>query len=487
MMAASTIVEIEPTQVVDTHGDGSQSTLIRNFRLTMDTGGGEGGGGDGGFTVELSSLGASITKILMPNYANNIDNDGGGSSRSDDVVLSYASPLEQYHDRNVPYFGCIVGRVANRIRRGRFDLDQCHLGQTKTISYQLDRNNGPHHLHGGHDGFGHRVWEAEIVEEEEEGEEEGRAVVRFTLTSPDGDQGYPGGIKVVAEYSLVEAQAKGEEKPCGVKLCLSMRASLLPDETSSTPISLANHCYFNLAGHAHRAGVLDHVLAMPNCHGYTPVDDTLIPTRAVQSVDVDTCMDFRMEKCVGDFLVQYGREKVGLSPKDATDNVMRRQASGGAAHVARAVSKEDDGNGSDMNSKSSDCEGEPYGFDHNYAIDHWSACADGSNSLTLAAILSHPPTLRSLQVFTTAPGVQLYTSNYLDGNTPIPQLCKEGKRYGQWQGICLETQSYPDSIYRNEKAIPEKEMEFAKGRCFILRPEGEEYSHCVEYVFGKMR
>ena len=327
MMAASRIkiVEIEPTQVVHTHGDGSKSTTtIRNFRLTIDT-----SSVGGCYTVELSSLGASITKILMPNYATN-DGDGG-ASRNEDVVLSYESPLEQYHDQNVPYFGCIVGRVANRIRRGKFDLDQRHLGTT--VSYQLDRNNGPHHLHGGPDGFGHRVWEAEIVEEElEEGEKEGRAVVRFTHTSPDGDQGYPGAIRVVAEYSLVEAktEAEGKEKPCGVKLCLSMRASLLPDETHSTPISLANHCYFNLAGHAHRAGILDHVLAMPHCHGFTPVDDTLIPTMAVQSVDVDACMDFRMEKRVGDSLVQYGREKVGLSQKDATDNVMRRQASGGA-------------------------------------------------------------------------------------------------------------------------------------------------------------
>ena len=104
---------------------------------------------------------------------------------------------------------------------------------------------------------------------------------------------------------------------------------------------------------------------MPHCHGFTPVDDTLIPTRAVQSVDVDKCMDFRMEKCVGDSLVQYGREKVGLSRKDATDNVLRRQESDGAAHAVRAVSKKDD-------CKSSDCEGEPYGFDHNYAIDHGS-------------------------------------------------------------------------------------------------------------------
>ena len=477
-MAASKIVEIEPTHV---HTHGSKST-IRNFRLTIDSG--------GGLTVELSCLGASITKLQMPNYAND------GASR-DDIVLSYASPLEQYDDKNAPYFGCIVGRVANRIRQGRFDLEQRELGET--VSYQLDRNNGANHLHGGYDGFGYRVWEAEIVEEEE------RRVLRFTLTSPDGDQGYPGAIRCVAEYSLAESQAEAEEEATGVKLCISMRASLLPGETNSTPIALTNHSYFNLAGHSHHAGILDHVLCMPNCHGFTPVDDTLVPTRAVQPVDVDdegqrkatTCMDFRMGKNVGDSLVQYGREKAGLSQNDATNNVVRRHTSGGAAHVARAVSKKDDGGGSnldDTSSRSSDgepCAAAPYGFDHNYAIDrrdgNGSACADESNPLTLAAILSHPPTRRSLRVFTTAPGLQLYTSNYLDGTNPLPRLCKESKRYGQWQGICLETQSYPDSIYRNGKTIPEKETDFAKGRCFIIHPGGEEYSHCVEYVFGEMR
>lgn len=470
MMAASNIVEIEPTHV---HTHGSKST-IRNFRLTTDSG--------GGLTVELSCLGASITKLLVPNFADD------GAPR-DDVVLSYVSPLEQYDDKNAPYFGCIVGRVANRIRQGRFDLEQGELRET--ITYQLDRNNGTNHLHGGYDGFGYRVWEADIV-----GEEKSRTV-RFTLTSPDGDQGYPGAIRVVAEYSLVEAKAEAEEET-GVKLCLSMRASLLPGETKSTPIALSNHSYFNLAGHSHHAGILHHLLCMPNCHVFTPVDDTLIPTRTIQPVDINdegqrkatTCMDFRIGKNVGDSLVQYGREKAGLSQNDATFNVVRRQASDGAAQVAKTVPKKVDEGGSDPNDSSSSDGELPYGFDHNYVIDHRdgnSSSCDGSNSLTLAAILSHPPTRRSLQIFTTAPGLQLYTSNYLDGTNPMPQFCKASKRYGQWQGICLETQSYPDSIYRNGKAIPEKETDFAKGRCFIIQPGGEEYSHCVEYVFGEMR
>lgn len=132
----------------------------------------------------------------------------------------------------------------------------------------------------------------------------------------------------------------------------------------------------------------------------------------------------------------------------------------------------------------------PYGFDHNYVVGGRRA-KEKKNGMRLAAILSHPPTRRALRVYTTAPGLQVYTSNHLDGNTPSPGLCKDGSRYRQWQGICLETQTYPDSILSSDD---EDEMnddderdedydEFARGRCFVLRPGGEEYYHVVEYEF----
>mmetsp|Transcript_5208 Transcript_5208/g.14766 ORF Transcript_5208/g.14766 Transcript_5208/m.14766 type:complete len:468 (-) Transcript_5208:51-1454(-) len=466
---ASQIIEIEPTHV---HTHGSKST-IRNFRLSIED------DSNNGIAVELSCLGASVTKLVVPNYSN----DEVGAS-SDDVVLSYTSPLEQYDDKNSPYFGCIVGRVANRIRDGRFDLVQ---QEGETVSYQLDRNNGPNHLHGGNDGFCHRVWEAEIVGGGGEGEEgqEANKSVRFTLISPDGDQGYPGAIRVTAEYSLLRFEAEP-----AAKLCLAMRASLLPGETKSTPISLAQHSYFNLASHSHHAGILDHILCMPNSEGFTPVDNKLIPTREIQPVDIGNarCMDFRAGKCVGDALSEYGREEAGLPEDVATDNVTRRQtAADGAPHVAR-VPKKGGADGSNLDG------GEPYGFDHNYILIDNGLRVGGNDSVgdskspTLAAILSHPPTRRCLRIFTTAPGLQLYTSNYLNGTNPMPRMCKEGQFYGQWQGLCLETQSFPDSIYRKGKeTIPETEKEFAQGRCFILHPGGEEYSHTVEYLFGKMK
>ena len=439
------------------HTHGSKST-IRNFRLSTESD----GDSNDGITVELSCLGASITKLVVPNYSND-------QASSNDVVLSYASPLEQYNDKNSPYFGCIVGRVANRIRDGRFDLVQ---EGGETVSYQLDRNNGPNHLHGGFDGFGNRIWEGEIVGN----------TIRFTLISPDGDQGYPAAVRVTAEYSLLRLEAEP-----GAKLCLAMRASLLPGETKSTPIALAQHSYFNLASDSTNVGILDHHLCLPNSEGFTAVDNSLIPTRLVQPVDVGdanqtktTCMDFRSAKQIGQALLEYGREKAGLPEDVAAGNVARRQAAAdGIAHVAR-VPREGGTEGSNLDG------GEPYGFDHNYVLGARND-DEGNRSPTLAAILSHPPTLRCLRVFTTAPGLQLYTSNYLDGTNPVPRLCKEGQFYGQWHGICLETQSFPDSIYCNGKeTIPETEKEFARGRCFILKPGGQDYLHTVEYRFGEM-
>ena len=133
---------------------------VRIFRLNLHN-----------VTVELSSLGATITKILLPNYKHPNQN-------RDDIVLSYASPEEQYRDNNSVYFGAIVGRVANRIKNGQFQLHQTEMAadgssEERLETYQLDINNSPNHLHGGFDGFSSRNWDADIVNN----------AVQFTLVS----------------------------------------------------------------------------------------------------------------------------------------------------------------------------------------------------------------------------------------------------------------------------------------------------------------
>ncbi|KAL7489936.1 hypothetical protein ACHAW6_015671 [Cyclotella cf. meneghiniana] len=430
----ATISELPPVSV-------STPTVdfpVRIFRLDLND-----------VTVELTSLGASITKILIPNYNNH---ELHGNCERDDVVLSYASSKEQFQDKNSVFFGAIVGRVANRVKDGTFQLHQMEHtpdGPVERLeTYQLEKNNGPNHLHGGFDGFSNRNWTAAVVED----------TLQFTLISPHGDQGYPGGIEVKATYSLLEIQQGRDSR--GAQLRLSMSAKLLPGETRATPISLAQHSYFNLASHSSPEGILNHVLKMPNCHKYTPVDQSSIPTREVLPVDdaTDACvsaMDFRMGKTMADALVKYGEEN-GLDPTTAKRNVNQIHDYA-PQEAALAI----------------------YGFDHNYVINQ-KKLSNGS-VLDVAAILHHYPTGRALRVSTTAPGVQLYTSNYLNGMDSF--LCKDRCSYNRWQGICLETQTYPDSITLERSSYHDNE-EFKEGKCFILRPGGETYFHEVVFEFS---
>lgn len=156
------------------------------------------------------------------------------------------------------YMGCVVGRVANRIAGGRFELG----GRT----YQLECNNGPHHLHGGAEGFSRKVWSIEAADE---------SSVVLTLLSPDGDQGYPGAVTARCRYSIEDGR------------CL--RISLTATTDAPTVVNLATHSYFNLDGGA--GDILDHRLQMPAAN-YLPVDAALIPTGQILPVD-GTPFDFR--------------------------------------------------------------------------------------------------------------------------------------------------------------------------------------------------
>jgi aldose 1-epimerase len=302
-------------------------------------------------------------------------------------------------------------------------------------TYQLDINNSPNHLHGGYGGFSTRDWEAAIVND----------TVHFTLVSLDGDQGYPAGIEVIAIYSLKESTQGAQ----GAQLHLSMSAMLLPGETKATAISLAQHSYFNLASHSASERIMNHVLTMPNCHKFTPVDETSIPTREVLCVN-GSAMDFRHGRIMSDALIQLGQENGFVSTRASCDNQIYNNEM----------------NATDM---------PVYGFDHNYVINQEQSHASG---LYVAAVLEHPPTGRSLIVHSTAPGVQVYSSNYLNGMNPL--LCKERYGYRRWQGICLETQTYPDCITEDSG---DNNDEFVKGRCFVLVPGGDAYYHCVVFEF----
>nr|XP_040034138.1 aldose 1-epimerase isoform X4 [Gasterosteus aculeatus aculeatus] len=201
--------------------------------------------------VEVLTLGAIIRSVCCR----------GRDGRMEDVVLGYED-LEGYAS-DKRYLGAVVGRVANRIALGRFVVE----GR----EYRLDVNNGPNALHGGLRGFNKAIWLAAAVD----------GGVQLSLTSPDGDQGYPGEVQVSVSYTL-----QGE----------TLTAEYQARSTKTTPINLTNHSYFNLAGQG-AADIYDHQVSI-SAPSYLPVDDSSIPTGEIRPVD-NTPFDLTKPALIG--------------------------------------------------------------------------------------------------------------------------------------------------------------------------------------------
>lgn len=206
-----------------------------------------------GASVTLSNLGAGIVSVVVP------DREG----RLADVALGYANPADYLADG--PCAGKIPGRYANRIAKGLFTLDG--------VAYKLAVNNGPNALHGGPTGFQNRLWDVNLV---------GDDAVRFTRLSPDGEEGYPGNLTVVAQYRWSDDN----------RLELTLEAQT----DAPTIINLTNHAYFNLSGHD-SGSVLNHELRLAASR-FLPTDDTLIPTGEIAPV-AGTPMDFTKSHAIG--------------------------------------------------------------------------------------------------------------------------------------------------------------------------------------------
>ncbi|HOX32818.1 MAG TPA: aldose epimerase family protein [Spirochaetales bacterium] len=210
----------------------------------------------GDFVATISDYGASLLSILLP--------EGRGAWV--DVLVGPASLAGLLANR--PYFGASVGRVANRIARGRFSLG----GR----DYQLAANDGGQHLHGGLKGFDKRLWSAEGYEEG------GLPRLALKLLSPDGEEGYPGELEVEARFGL---SASGE-----LEVAYEARSG------AASPVNLTNHAYFNLAGEG-RGDILGHRLRLL-ASSYLKTGPDLIPTGEVAPV-AGSPYDFRAAKLVG--------------------------------------------------------------------------------------------------------------------------------------------------------------------------------------------
>lgn len=249
--------------------------------------------------VRCLTLGCYIASMSCP------DKDGVWK----DVVLGFDLPedFKGYMDGRCAYFGCCCGRVANRIKEGKFSLD----GQ----EYTLAVNNGPNALHGGLKGWDKKNWKIEDCDVAESG-----PFVRFGLLSPDGEEGYPGEVKASVTYALHDGQ-----------LLITYTATT----TKPTVLNVTNHSYFNLSGDFSKQ-VLDHQLSI-NAERFTVVDSVAIPTGELRPVE-GTPFDFRTLRRIGD-KIDENEEQVKFG-KGYDHNFVLTPASDGADLQLCAVVEE---------------------------------------------------------------------------------------------------------------------------------------------------
>jgi aldose 1-epimerase len=224
-------------------------------------------GNRNGLSVKVATYGAILTNVEVP------DRHG----RAADVVLGF-DRLAGYVGGH-PYFGATVGRVANRIRNARFNIE----GEP----YRLAANNGAHHLHGGAKGWDKVVWSAEAVETAE------GPAVKLRHVSRDGDEGYPGTVAATCVYTLTNQN--------------ELRVEMGATTDRTTLVNMAHHTYWNLGGES-SGPITDHVLSL-YAEAYTPGDPT-IPTGEVASV-TGTPFDFTAGKRIGEDLARAGADPIG--------------------------------------------------------------------------------------------------------------------------------------------------------------------------------
>ncbi|CAI5962022.1 unnamed protein product [Closterium sp. NIES-64] len=401
----------------------------------------------GGLTATITNLGATVTSLTVP--------DARGQLR--DIVLGFDT-AQPYQDGTSPYFGCVVGRVANRIAGAQFNLD----GQVHHLT--ANDNPRPNTLHGGKVGFDKRIWHVvgkdecdEIGSAEssaasasasaEEGGAPGSSTeLNLALTSGDGEEGFPGRVEVRVTYRLV---GDGE-------MVVVMAARAVDRDT---PVSMAHHMYWNLGGHA-SGTVHDHIVRVNASH-YTPINANHIPTGEILPV-VDTPFDFlsrefpigaRMADVAGGYDHNYVLHSTHTwSGEDVAAGGPGSAGTQGTDGVEAAL-----GDGATK-------EGCEVGRG---AADEATGAVVAGEKLFLAARVRHPETGIVMTLSTNAPAMQFYTGNFLDGSFKG----KGGTAYQQHAGFCLETQGFPNAV--NEPKFPS----------VILR-KGERTVHVMRIQFS---
>lgn len=301
-----------------------------------------------GMQVAFTDYGARIVSVLVPDREGNLC----------DVVLGFNS-IHDYVNAKEQYHGATIGRFANRIAEGSFSLDG--------TAYTLQKNNGDNSLHGGPSGFHTKVWDRQVSFKKK---------IDFYYVSPDGEEGFPGNLKVHVSFELTDDN----------EIIILYKA----ETDRKTVINLTNHAYFNLNGEGH-SDILNHVICIPSA-SYLPIDENQIPLGEEAPVE-NTPFDFRTPKKISD---DIGDDDIQLAR----------------------------GNG----------------YDHTFINRHPFSRA------AALAFSSHSGI--QLEVFTTEPGIQFYTGNFLSGE----DTGKSGRKYYSRTAFCFETQHYPDSP--NQQGFP---------------------------------
>ncbi|GAB4827312.1 hypothetical protein Ancab_034198 [Ancistrocladus abbreviatus] len=322
----------------------------------------------GNFSVKFTNRGAAIVSLILPDK----------SGKLADVVLGFDSVKE--YENDTTYFGAIVGRVANRIGGAQYTYNGTH--------YRLVANEGKNMLHGGPKGFSKVLWKVDKHHPQDHS-----PYIIFTYNSFDGEEGFPGDLKVKVTYKLIDDNI----------LAVTMTAKAI---NKATPVNLAQHTYWNLGGH-NSGTILSHKIKIFGSY-ITPVDKYLIPIGKIQSVK-GTPYDFLQPHTIGSRIGQLSN-----------------------------------------------------GYDINYFLD----VEEGSPLLKHAAIVKDEASGRGLELLTSAPGMQFYTSNKLKDVKG-----KEGFVYGPHAALCLETQGFPDAV--NHPNFPS-----------IIINAGETYKHYMLYKFS---
>ncbi|KAG4182048.1 hypothetical protein ERO13_A09G020000v2 [Gossypium hirsutum] len=312
---------------------------------------------NGNMSVKFTNWGASVISIFLP------DKDG----KPGDIVLGYDDVKEYMSDAN--YFGSVLGRVANRIAGAKLPLNGAQ--------FTLPANDGKNTLNGGPKGFSDIIWEMKKIEKDAED-----PTIVFAYHSKDGDEGFPGEIKVTVRYLLrsdnrlrVQLKAKSLDKP--------------------TPVNLATHIYWNLGNHD-SGDILSHKLRI-YAPQYTPVNEELIPTGALQPVQ-GTPYDFLELRTIGSGIKELQK-----------------------------------------------------GYDINYVI-------DGPNDhikMKKTAVVKDEKSGRVMKLYTNQPGVQFNSGSRINNVKG-----KGGVIYKPHAGLCLQTQGFPDAVnhpnFPSQIITPEK-------------------------------